>query len=449
MSTEIKATKATKETKAAKQTGPKSKSRLRFVLTALILFLGGLWQVNTHFIPDENGTRLSARPAPARPFVHPDWLDTPPMHRSTKSLTVKPGDNLMTLLTRQGVDAVTADAALDALRGVFDARRLKVGQKIRLYYQHSGRQAPEDAAFAGLDFIPAPSERVIVRLLADGRFQAVTANRPLTDRFFLTDTPIASSLYESARATGMAPKLVLELIRLFSFTIDFQREIREGDRLEVLYTRRFDEDGNLADEGKILFAALTIKGERRAYWHFARGPDDFGHYNAQGDSLERLLMKTPLDGARLSSRYGMRKHPILGYTRLHKGVDFAARRGTPIYAAGDAEIVALGRAGDHGRRIILRHSDGYETLYAHLSRYAKDLQPGDRVQQGQTIGYVGQSGLATGPVLHFEVSRNGQSLNPLALDLPPRATVAPADRDAFRDVRLEINRITTELAAGL
>ena len=326
--------------------GPKSKSRQRFMLSALIVFVGGVWLLNSYLIPDDNSTRLSARPAPARPFVHPDWLDMPPMYRTTKTLTVKQGDNLMTMLTAQGVDAVTADAALDALRGVFDARRFKVGQKIRLYYQRTSRQDPQAAAFAGLDFIPAPSERVIVRLLADGRFQAVTANRPLTDRFFLTDTLIASSLYESARATGMAPKLVLELIRLFSFTIDFQREIREGDRLEVLYTRRFDEDGFWRMKGKSCLPPQTNKGERRAYWRFARGPDEFGHYDAKGESLERLLMKTPLDGARLSSRYGMRKHPILGYTRLHKGVDFAARTGTPIYAAGDAEVTALGRDGD-------------------------------------------------------------------------------------------------------
>ncbi len=428
---------------------PKSKSRQFFTLSAFALFFLSIWLFNTFLLPDENGTRLSARLAPARPHLHPDWLKTPPMRRFTTGLQVRRGDNLMKILTAQGVEAVTADAALDSLRQIYDPRQLRVGQKIRLYYQHLAEQPREAAVFAGLDFIPAPSERVIVRLLHDGKFQAISANRTLSDKFFLTKTLISSSLYESARATGMAPKLVLELIRLFSFTIDFQREIREGDRLEVLYTRRFDEDGNLADEGDILFAALTNKGKRKAYWRFKRGGQNYGYYNGAGESLATLLMKTPLDGARLSSRYGMRKHPILGYTRLHKGVDFAAKTGTPIFAAGDGVISAIGRQGNSGRRIVIQHDQDYETYYAHLSHYAKNLKKGTTVRQGQVIGYVGRSGLTTGPHLHFEVNRNGTSLNPLTLNLPSREKIPASKKPIFEKTQHDTNRLIDELAAGL
>ncbi len=179
----------------------------------------------------------------------------------------------MKMLLAQGIDSVTADAALDALREIYDPRQLKVGQKIRLYYQHQNSETKTKLSLLALISFPAPSERVIVRHVFDKGFQAVTANRPLTDKRFLTDTKISSSLYSSARATGMSPKLVLELIKLFSFTIDFQREIREGDRLEVLYTRRSDDNGDVADEGEILFAALTNKGARKAYWRFERDPE--------------------------------------------------------------------------------------------------------------------------------------------------------------------------------
>lgn len=428
---------------------PKSKSRQIFVLCTFLLTAIGLWAIQTYFEPDQNGTRLSARPAPARPHIEDQWLATPPMQRFTLTLQMAKGDNLMKMLLAQGIDSVTADAALDALREIYDPRQLKVGQKIRLYYQHQNSETKNQAKFAGLDFIPAPSERVIVRHVFDKGFQAVTANRPLTDKRFLTDTKISSSLYSSARATGMSPKLVLELIKLFSFTIDFQREIREGDRLEVLYTRRFDDNGDVADEGEILFAALTNKGARKAYWRFERDPETIGYYDDTGESLERLLMKTPLDGARLSSRYGMRKHPILGYTRLHKGVDFAARTGTPIYAAGDGKILAIGRDGDWGKRIRIQHEKGFETFYAHLSRYAKNLKRGDSVKQGQVIGYVGRTGLATGPHLHFEVWKETQTMNPLNLSLPPRHLITETETTAFRQTRKEIDDTVKTLAAGL
>ena len=434
-----------------KPTPPKTKSRRAFGLASLVLLSVAIWSFNHFYVHDENSTRISARPVPARPHVEESWLSLPPAERWPQTAIVRQGDNLMSILTARGIASVQADAALDALRTIYDPRSLKVGQKIRIFYRRASKENGEEnaaAIFDGLDLIPAPTERVIVRHMGADGFQAFAAHRPLTDKPFLTDTRITSSLYEAARASGMAPRLVLELIKIFSFTIDFQREIREGDRLEVLYTRRFDQDGKIADEGRILFAALTIKGVRRAYWHFD-AQDIAGFYNEQGQSITRLLMKTPLDGARLTSRFGLRKHPILGYTRLHRGVDFGARRGTPIFAAGDGRVTALGAAGDQGKRVKLVHQLGYETLYAHLSRYAKALKVGDIVRQGQIIGYVGATGLATGPHLHYEVSQNGQSLDPLKLNLPPQHILTETQQPSFTQWRTDLNGLITDLSAGL
>jgi murein DD-endopeptidase MepM/ murein hydrolase activator NlpD len=277
-------------------------------------------------------------------------------------------------------------------------------------------------------------------------FDAVKQERPLSERFFFTDTLISSSVYEAARGGGMSPNLVVELIRLFSFSIDFQRDMREGDQLEVLFTRRFDENNQLAEEGDIVFAALTNRGKRYAYWRLANDDGTHGYFDDAGRSVQRLLMKTPVDGARLSSRFGMRRHPILGYTRLHRGLDFAAPRGTPIYAAGDGQIVALGRNGDFGKYIRIRHSNGYETAYAHMNGYARRLKKGVRVKQGQVIGYVGSTGLATGPHLHYEVLRHKKPVNPRDLEVPAQTSLTDAGLDKLRMAQTAIGTRINALA---
>lgn len=437
----------------------KTKSRQPFGVVAFILLALIIWGFDNFYIPNENGTRVSAQPVPARPHIEKSWLGVPAAKRWSQTALVNQGDNLISILTARGIEEGTADAALDALRTIYDPRGLKVGQKIRIFYREvKPENAPEATTettpmFDGLDLIPAPTERVIVRRIGADGFKAFTANRPLIDKPFLTDTLITSSLYQAARSTGMPPPLVLELIKMFSFTVDFQREIRDGDRLEVLYTRRFDQNGKVAAEGDILFAALTNRGKRQAYWQFSGEPEGEDErktfYNQQGQSMARLLLKTPLDGARLTSRYGLRKHPILDYTRVHQGVDFGARSGTPIYAAGDGVVTIIGRGGDWGRRIQVQHDAGYKTFYAHLSRYAKGLKKGDAVKQGQIIGYVGRSGLATGPHLHFEVSNADTPLNPLTLALPPRDILTAPETQAFAKQRQTLNHLIGELSAAL
>tara|TARA_Y100001958_G_C21219421_1_gene544802 strand:- start:134 stop:1552 length:1419 start_codon:yes stop_codon:yes gene_type:complete len=419
------------------QQARRRRARLRFSFSFVASLVFTSWLASNLLLPDEPNPVLSAKPAPAHPAIANRWAYLAPMQRSHESDQLAAGDSLAALLARAGIGEVEADAALDALRTQFDPRTLKVGQKVRIF-----REWPADAAsdtaprrFAGFDFIPEPRQRLIVRRTGHLSFDVVKQVRPLSERFFFTDTLISSSVYDAARGGGMSPNLVVELIRLFSFSIDFQRDMRAGDQLEVLYTRRFDENNQLAEEGDIIFAALTNRGKRYAYWRLARDDGSYAYYDADGRSVQRLLMKTPVDGARLSSRFGMRRHPILGYTRLHRGLDFAAPRGTPIYAAGSGTIVALGRNGDYGKYIRIRHRNGYETAYAHMNGYARRLKKGARVKQGQIIGYVGATGLATGPHLHYEVLRHKKPVNPRDLDVPPESALDAAGLEKLRNAQ--------------
>ena len=397
------------------------RARRYFTLSFFFLLFMALWLLTDYVLPDPNKAGLSARPAPAPTLIMTNWQDITPMHRRSRTATLKKSDSLAALLAREGIEPVAADAALDTLQEVFDARGLKPGQKVRIFTEWPQDADPDTdiGRFAGFDLIPSPRQRIILRRTGHLTFDIVDQNRPLSDRFFVADALITSSVYEAARASGMAPSLVVDMIRLFSFNIDFQRDIREGDQLEVLYSRRFDGRNQLAEEGDILYAALTNRGKRYTYWRLEHEDGSAAFYDETGKSVQRLLMKTPVDGARLSSRFGMRRHPILGYTRLHRGLDFAAPTGTPIYAAGTGTVERISRSREYGRFIKIQHTNGYETLYAHLSRFARGLKSNATVRQGQIIGFVGMSGLATGPHLHYEVLHYGKPVNPRTLDLPP------------------------------
>jgi murein DD-endopeptidase MepM/ murein hydrolase activator NlpD len=434
------------------QQARRRRARFRFTLAVFAGLATIGWLAGQLLLPDMATPVLSAKPAPSEPALAAGWASLLPMQRTHESDSLAAGDSLAALLTRAGIDDVEADAALDALRAVFDPRKLKVGQKVRIFREWPNNIPADKRAenntkrFAGFDFIPEPRQRLVVRRTGHLDFDVVKQERPLSERFFFTDTLISSSVYEAARGGGMSPNLVVELIRLFSFSIDFQRDMREGDQLEVLFTRRFDENNQLAEEGDIVFAALTNRGKRYAYWRLANDDGTHGYFDDSGRSVQRLLMKTPVDGARLSSRFGMRRHPILGYTRLHRGLDFAAPRGTPIYAAGDGQIVALGRNGDFGKYIRIRHRNGYETAYAHMNGYARRLKKGERVKQGQVIGYVGSTGLATGPHLHYEVLRHKKPVNPRDLEVPAQTSLTDAELDKLRMAQTAIGTRINALA---
>ncbi|MEQ9447172.1 MAG: peptidoglycan DD-metalloendopeptidase family protein, partial [Rhodospirillaceae bacterium] len=226
-----------------------------------------------------------------------------------------------------------------------------------------------------------------------------------------------------------------DMIRLFSYDVDFQRDIRSNDHFEIMFGQDVTNEGLVVTNGNIEYAAMTLRGETIKIYAFKHSEGETQYYNEEGKGIRKALMRTPINGARLSSSFGRRKHPVLGYTKMHRGVDFAAPRGTPIYAAGDGVIEKRQRWSSFGNYIRIRHGDGFATAYAHMNNFAKGYAVGSRVRQGAVIGYVGTTGRSTGPHLHYEVLRNGTQVNPMQVRFPASKTLDGEELKNFQRAR--------------
>jgi len=361
----------------------------------------------------------------------PTLANAPPV---LKTINLKMGrkDTLVDIIAKEGASRTQAIRAINALKGLVDPRRLKPGQDIQLdlIVPVNGRDNIQLSALSvRTDF----NTMAVARLDDKGGHSVSTHSLNALPVTMYAQGTIEGSLYLSALKANVPDSVIIDMIRIFSYEVDFEREIRPGDQFEVYYDRKITEDGLETDNGKISFASLTLRGKPISYFHFSPKGDKRGDYFASsGKSAKRALMKTPIDGARLSSRFGTRRHPVLGYTRMHKGVDFAAGTGTPILAAGDGVVEMAKRYGSFGNYIRIRHNSTYKTSYAHLSRYAKGLRKGKRIKQGDVIGYVGATGRVTGAHLHYEVLRNGRHVNPLNLKIPTGRSLKGNDLSAFK-----------------
>jgi len=256
---------------------------------------------------------------------------------------------------------------------------------------------------------------------------------------------IKSSLYNAAIKSNIEPNIIIEFARIFGFEVDFQRDIRKGDWFEILY-ERFEDDNNIVqDTGKIIYASMFVNGSEISLYNFKDGSGDIGFYDLKGKSIVKSLMKTPINGARLSSSYGMRKHPILGYNKMHRGTDFAAPSGTPIMASGAGKVIRARWCGGGGNCVKIKHNSTYQTVYAHMKSFARGIKEGKRVKQGQIIGYVGSTGLSTGPHLHYEVIVNGKKVNSQRLKLPSGKILKGKAREKFELARIKIDLKLSEL----
>jgi murein DD-endopeptidase MepM/ murein hydrolase activator NlpD len=249
---------------------------------------------------------------------------------------------------------------------------------------------------------------------------------------------IKNNLYSAAIEVGIEPNIIVEFARIYGFEVDFQRDIRKGDWFEILY-ERFEDDNNIVkDTGKIIYASMYVNGEEINLYNF-KDENETGYYDIKGKSIVKSLMKTPINGARLSSSYGMRKHPILGYNKMHRGTDFAARSGTPIMASGSGTITRARWCGGGGNCVKIKHNSTYETIYAHMKSFARGIKEGKKIKQGQVIGYVGSTGLSTGPHLHYEVVVNGKKVNSQKLKLPSGKILRGNARKEFEVKRIKID----------
>jgi len=249
---------------------------------------------------------------------------------------------------------------------------------------------------------------------------------------------IKNNLYNSAMEAGVEPNIIVEFARIYGFEVDFQRDIRKGDWFEILYEKFEDDNNKTRDTGKIIYASMFVNGEEINLYNFKDGNDE-EYYNIKGKSITKSLMKTPINGARLSSSFGMRKHPILGYNKMHRGTDFAAPSGTPIMASGSGTITRARWCGGGGNCVKIKHNSTYETIYAHMKNFAKGIKEGRKVRQGQIIGYVGSTGMSTGPHLHYEVLVNGKKVNSQRLKLPSGKTLKGKSREKFELERIKVD----------
>ena len=255
---------------------------------------------------------------------------------------------------------------------------------------------------------------------------------------------IKNNLYSSAVNAGIEPNIIIEFARIFGFEVDFQRDIRKGDWFEILYERFEDDNNKVRDTGKIIYASMFVNGNEINLYNFKYNNIE-DYYNISGKSITKSLMKTPINGARLSSSFGMRKHPILGYNKMHRGTDFAAPSGTPIMASGSGTVTRARWCGGGGNCVKIKHNSTYETIYAHMKAFAKGIREGRKVKQGQIIGYVGSTGLSTGPHLHYEVIVNGKKVNSQKLKLPSGKILKGEERKQFELDRIKIDLKLSDL----
>ena len=257
---------------------------------------------------------------------------------------------------------------------------------------------------------------------------------------------ISNSLYKAAVDKKIDPNIIVQFAQIYGFQVDFQRDIRKNDSFQIVYEEYKNEDNKTVDFGNILYANLILQGKSLELFYFNSEKDKINdHFEPNGQSIKKTLMKTPINGARLSSSYGMRKHPILGYNKMHQGTDFAAPMGTPIMASGSGVILKAGWCGGGGNCVKIKHNSTYKTVYAHMSKFARGIKKGIRVSQGQIIGYVGSTGMSTGPHLHYEVIKNGKKVNSQTLKLPSGKKLKGKNREDFELAKIKINVLKSEL----
>jgi murein DD-endopeptidase MepM/ murein hydrolase activator NlpD len=383
--------------------------------------------------PQPTDTEPAARPAPT---PEPVVVELPQPRR--ERLTIRNGDTLMVVLQKAGLQRTVAYHAISALSKVHDPRRIRPGMELTLTF------APkDDAGDEALDSVTlhaSVEEDFVARRTAEG-FAAETVAHPLEVRIHRAAARIDDSLYLAAKRAKVPAQVIVQLIQLYSFDVDFQRDIQPGDSFEVLFTAHYTAEGELARYGDIDYARLNVRDTELPLYRFEMADGGTDYFNDKGHSVRKALMKTPVDGARLSSRFGMRKHPILGYRKSHRGIDFAAPSGTPIMAAGNGTVEMARRNGAYGKYIRIRHNSEYKTAYAHMSGYGRGIREGVRVRQGQIIGYIGSTGRSTGPHLHYEVLHNNQRINPLGLKLPSGRQLKSKELAEFQSTRLSTDKL--------
>ena len=342
------------------------------------------------------------------------------------TIKVKKGDTFSSILNEQKINKKYIQEIINTTQKVFNLKKLRIDQEIIFHYQFNDLQK----IFLKKIIIPLTFKEEIIIKKIEEKFVAEVVILPINFEKKLIIVNINKSLFESGEKASIPTSILMDMIRLYSFDVDFQRDIRKNDNYTILYEIFYNDQRREVAYGDIIYANLILQGKEIEYFLFET-KEGFDYFNRKGKNVRKALMKTPLDGARLSSGFGIRKHPILGYDLMHKGLDFAAPRGTPVFAAGNGTVEYVGFNGSYGKYIRIRHNNAYKTAYAHLNGYSKGIHSGTRVKQGEIIGYVGSTGRSTGPHLHYEVMLNGEKINPMKMKLPSGKTLKGNELELF------------------
>ncbi|WP_240626308.1 M23 family metallopeptidase [Thalassospira lohafexi] len=400
-------------------------------IVTVMAILGGTagYLLSDHY-SNATDTALSASAAETQHSVESitETASIPDQSPRHETVVLEQGSNLMAVLTASGLERTIAYDAIEALRDVYNPRKLRAGQEFELVY--SGDTQDSDELLDVLSFQPDPETIVSVSRTDDG-FNASSDKIELTTAQNVAAGTIEQSLFLAAERNGVPLPVLMEMIELYSYEVDFQRDIQPGDSFEVMYQELNNDAGERVRYGDVIYASMTLSGHEVRLYSYTDSHGDTDFYNQKGESYRRALMRTPINGARLSSGYGGRKHPVLGYTKMHKGVDFAAPPGTPIFAAGNGSIARIGPYSSYGNYIRIRHNDSYSTAYAHMTGFAKGLRQGSRVKQGDVIGYVGATGRVTGPHLHYEILKDNVQVNPMRIKMPSGKKLKDKELETF------------------
>ena len=351
---------------------------------------------------------------------------------------IKDGDTIENIFKKFGISNKQVDIIVEKIKKMKLAD-IKTGQKISFLLKRNIRS--KEIEIINVNY-PLSKETFVQIDKKKNKIEVTKNITQLYKKEIVLSGEINTSLYRSATNSGIEPNVILEFARIFGFEVDFQRDIRKGDKFEILFERFTDDRGKKIKTGKILYAFLDINNQKIQLYRFGK-KNNYDYYNLDGKSISKALMKTPINGARLSSPFGNRKHPILGFTKHHNGTDFAAPTGTPIMASGNGTVIKAGWCGNGGNCVRIRHNSSYTTGYGHLSKFA--TKTGRRVRQGQIIGYVGNTGMSTGPHLHYTVKYNGKFINSQKLKLPSGKILKGEERKLFEVERIKLDVKLSEL----
>ena len=355
-------------------------------------------------------------------------------------LKVRNGDSIQRILYDQKISPADVNNVINALRREYNIGTLRNDQKVYLIIKREKNGNFVSRLTVNIDNITS----VHVFLNKDNVYETKRVTKILTKKNHLVETTIDRGIYRTAKQSGIENSIVAQFARLYGFEVDFQRDLKKNDKIKIFYERYLDDDGVPQRTGNIIYSEITNVERNIILYRYEYPNGSIAYFTPEGKSIEKSLMRTPINGAKLSSRYGFRIHPILGYNQMHQGTDFAAPIGTPVMASGAGTVEYSGWKGGYGKFISIRHSAVYQTNYAHLQDYAKGMRRGAKVQQGQVIGYLGSTGSSTGPHLHYEVVVNGKKENSQTLKLPSAAPLEGNNKNLFEIQKRNIDNLILE-----